>query len=270
MAINDALGRNNIPVELVNAILEFRGTMLRMKQLAAQGAIEKGIDPTRNLLDISEKVADAYRNRFKENSIHTADFACDLLSIKRRSLTSADVDFMREYFKCSTFPERDANESIVRFLEGADTFDSQSILREAAAGNIVNLDTADCRRLLQEMEANPILRPDQLKAIGSHVAEKMRGPLVDPVYKNLANLVADHLFLTDTGNFYSTADTVKLRIHGITRENLQEVLNTLNSLRSYDEVVAYFRTMMDDSSQRLITPAMASKYCKKRFGTDYA
>ena len=97
-AFNDALGKKNIPMGVIDEIIEFRNATVRVKQIIADYAKDKNVDAAKLLLDVSRKIATAQTANMGDIA-KTTEYACSLLKLPPAGLTPADMQFFAEYFE---------------------------------------------------------------------------------------------------------------------------------------------------------------------------
>jgi hypothetical protein len=233
----------------------------------AASARQRKADPTELLMEVSEQVEDAYRGECNEDSVKTSDFACRHLDIAPGTLTPADVKFLREYFKCSKFPERDEEGSLVKLIEGADALQKSTLLREAAAGNMSNLGRGELYQLAQEMRQGPLLKKDQLEAMATFIKRASKASDSEGILAKLNEVIENHVSLLDITDFYPRGELLKLRVQGVTSDELQELLRILNSLAKLGEVQSYAQRAIEASPHAKVVESFISRYCARRFGT---
>ena len=267
IAVNDALGRNNVPVELVDELLEFREDFLRIKQLFASHAKAQSINVMTLILDLSKKVADAYRKKCQENSVKTAHHMCHLLEMEPGTLTPSDIEFFLEYFRCSKFlSSSDDTGTLTRLVEGADVLGKRSVLNEAVGGNIANFNLDDIQKLIQEMRLSPVLESRHLEKLHDYASsQRQESGAAAETFKTLKTLAKAHLALKDINKFYSQVEFLKLRVKRIPLSELQKVLEELNALKKVDEVRSWLGMVIASSPYKEIMTSFADKYCTKRF-----
>ena len=266
MALNEAVGRNNVPIDIVDELLEFRDTLMHVKQIIGASAKQKKTDPTMLLIELSEKTDQAYRGECKEDSIKAAVFASRFLDIEDGSIKPTDVKFLREYLKCSNFPDRSEEDSLMKLIEGADTLQKRSLIREAAAGDAVNLTFGELHQLVQEMRLGPVLKAEQLQRIADFAARKTKDSDMQNVLAKLKVVIEDHLSILEVAGLISKGELLKFRVQGVTSDELQEMLKMLNSLASMQEVQSYSAEAMNKASKPRIVETLVSRYTAKRFG----
>lgn len=97
-AMNDALGKTSIPMSVMDELLAFRETAVRVKQLVASGSKSRSTDPSKQLLDIAKKVAAAHAANLGDG-VKTLEYAADQLNQERGVLKPEDLHFLQEYYE---------------------------------------------------------------------------------------------------------------------------------------------------------------------------
>lgn len=270
IAVNDALGRNNIPLDMVDELFEFRETFLRLRQVLTPVAKERKTDASLLLLEVADAVADGYKKNFGENSVKAAEFACEAFKLDRGAVTPADVKFLREYSRCMKFPDHTDSKSLVRLIEGADPFHKRSLVAEAQAGNLPNLNVGDLWQLIQELKNSIILPIDRLATMDEYVGRRLKSGQVDPVFRELKAVIELHMSMADANKLYTMTELLSLRVQGMPVEQIQKVLDTVNPLGTRDEVQHYFRSAIATSEQKKALAGLAARYMRRRFNVDWA
>lgn len=266
IAVNDALGRNNVPVELVDELLEFREDFVRIKQLLTSHAKAQGINVMALILELSKKVADAYRKKCQENSVKTAQHMCDLLEMEPGTVTPSDIEFFLEYSRCSQLPDRSESGALIGLIQGADVLGKRSLLSQAVGGNIANFSLDDIQELIQEMRLSPVLEARHLEKLRDYASKRRRERgAAAGIFKILETLAENHLALKDINKFYSQVEFLKTRVKRISLSELQKTLDILNALKKFDEVKSWLGMVIESSPYKEIMTSFADKYCAKRF-----
>jgi CheY-like chemotaxis protein len=276
-ALNEAMGKQDIPVECVNKLLKYRETVVHVKKVIGASAETKGVDPANLLQEISGTIADA-RARHKTDDAIIA-FVCGLLAIDRGSLTPEDLEFFNEYYSCSKPPESAKTEVAPKApvqeppkpapaQKAPQPVRERDLLKDAIAGNMAGFTDDDIRNLVQKLRADRILKADDLAIMGKHVTKALRGR-TDDASKELKRTVKDHLSLTDVKSFYSTAELATLETLKVSTDEIQKALETLNGMSGHDDVILGLKKLIAESAQQKLMSKFGIRYCKKRYAVAY-
>jgi len=98
LALNEALGRSDVSLAVMDEILAFRETAIRVKQMVAQYAAAEGLDPAgaASLLEVARKIS-AARKRNAGDAAKTMAYAARLLKLPPDTLTPADLQFFEDF-----------------------------------------------------------------------------------------------------------------------------------------------------------------------------
>jgi len=266
-AINDALGRKDIQMDVIDAILGFRETTVRVKQVIADHARNSKSDAAKVMEEISRKVADAFV-RNKQDAVKTAEYACELLHVEKGVILAADIQFFREYFECSIHhqaiqtaasnPAAQASESTPK--------PSSDILNLAAASG--NAATVDVNNMIGELRQKPVLGAEELKGMDVEVLRKLGGAASE-TYKKIKRVIDAHISLADVNAFYSPAERRALLLQGISMPAIQELLKIMNAIADRTQIEAHMQKSIEASQQKETMTSFASRYFKKRFGSKW-
>jgi hypothetical protein len=265
IAFNDAVGRNNIPDSLVQELLDFRETMLRTRELLSGYAEAKGEDLMDAFLEVSDRVTNAFLTECRRDNVRAAQFACRLLRVEEGSFVPSDVPFFREYSKCARYPERSDANALMHLMEGADTLVGKSLLNEALSGNMPNMSASDVQDLMREMWVEPVFGTETLRRFREQAAERAASD--DPgrkTFEKLRDMLDGHLALLDPPNFYPARRLFRRR-EGVSEKELVVLLEDLNSLGTFEEVIEYLRSAIVDEKDSDKMEAFAECYCQRRF-----
>jgi CheY-like chemotaxis protein len=275
-ALNEAMGKQDIPIECVNELLKYRETVLHVKKVLGTYAETKGKDPANLLQEISATVADARARHNTDDQI--IQFLCRLLGLGRRSLTPEDLDFFNEYYSCSKPPESVKHEAPTPPVqetprpapagEEPQPIRERDLLKDAIAGNMEGFTDDDIRNLIQKLRADRILKADELAVMGKQVAKALRGR-TDDATKELKRTIKDHLSLTDVKSFYSAAELATLETLKVSTDDIQKALENLNGMLDQEEVILGLKKLIAESAQQKLMSKLGIRYCKKRYAVAY-
>ena len=271
-AVCEVVGRKDIPVEMIDELVKFREATMRIKKLLKHYSENQqpGMNVARLLLEVAEKIVEAYSSKCERNTVKTAEFACEMLKLEPGSVTPADIDFLKEFMRSAHPPERSEKDSMSLMLDGADSLKSHGILDEVLRGNFENISPADARQLLHELCNNPVVRPEQLKGLNNYVSQQVRRRAPGrKLLRNLKDRIEKHMRLSDVRNLLSLGMRIRLSLSGVRREQLQKELEVLNSLSSYEEALSYLHGMIRKSPYHWDIRRLAGRYCTRRFGKDF-
>jgi response regulator RpfG family c-di-GMP phosphodiesterase len=100
-ALKQTMGTEDIPIEYVTGLLDFRETMIRVKNLIGAAAQAEGKDPAAFLREVSRAVADTFAG-INGDAAAALSRASGLLASAKGTVTPGDVKFLVEYCEDST------------------------------------------------------------------------------------------------------------------------------------------------------------------------
>ena len=293
-ALNDAVGWNYIQMEVIDALLEYRQTMVRAKQVLANRAKDTNTDPASLLADTARKAADAHV-RYKGDDLRTAQYVCEELHVAHGTLGPAEMLFFRDYFESAmhqhasltltTKPPAAPAKPEAPAMPLAKQAAAPPPLTEvpppprptgirialAAAQGAASADphAAYVNQTIHKLRHEPVLTVAGLQNVLREV-EQRTGGRADPAFKKVERVIDAHVSLTDLAEFYTSLELASLRRQGVPDSGLRELLRDLNALADSKEVTPYLHRTIQASPWKDALTTLASRYVKKRFGTKWA
>lgn len=266
MAINEALGRNNVPPNVVDDLIEFRETALRIKHLIAKSAKDKNMDPAKLLQEVGPKITEAYQGECRRNRVKAAAIACKLLDVELGTIFPSDVDFFREYSKSAILDDKRVGSGrLSRLVQATDTFQGRRMMNEVLRGNLTLMGSAQIQELVNEMKNNPMLKPEQIHKLIEDIGRERRRH-GRKWLKRLKRLLVKYLRLWDARSLFPHLERLEMRIRGVPFPRLQSTVETLNLLASQDEVISYLSTVSEIYPSKPVMRRLSARYFKRRFG----
>ena len=280
IAINDALGRNNISIELVYELLAYGRTARKLEKLVQAYADSRLLTTEEGMRDVSMKVR---RYCDEENdSAKRIRFAAKLIEQNEKLLTMEDTAFLVEYGRFamdSVTPEPNFTN---RILRGADVFvKPPSILEQLLLGDVSkHLSSAELPQVILALRSTPLMTKPQLEQVLSYARRHIDGieimkklgtkdqkpeqvqVMVMKALQSLQKVVEDHLCIVDATSFLSNHELGSAASGGMNIKTLEAKLAELNRLPSLEAVI---KKLSEPSKATFVFPA--DKYCMKRFGT---
>lgn len=262
IAFNDALGRNNVTVELLEELLDFRERLLRIKALVAQAAEESGTPLF--LLDVAETA----RTTFFESSdvTETTGKVAELLGVKGLELTRGDVLFLCNYYEGANLPDLTDEAGFRELFETADAEQERDIFREAMAGNLPNLSRDELRLLFETLRARPLLGKTALTTMQKDVLRGLEKDSTDELLTRLGVLLDGHLAVCDVENLYTSPERFKMGLRGFPANEVALLIQRANLLSSRDDIRKLFKTAATDEGRSALVSELITRYMAKRFG----
>lgn len=263
IAFNDALGRNNLTMALLDELLAFREGLLRVKAMVSRAS--DGSGSPLFLLDVAEQTA-AHASQPGANPSESAAFLGWLLGIKEGEATYADVRFLCQYHEGANLPDLTDPDGFQRLFEAADTRRERLVQREATDGNLANLTRDELQQLFDLLRTRPLLGKAPLAGMLSVVARKFARDRSDELLHKLNNLLEGQVMVSDVENLYTRPERFKMGLRGLPAENVAALLNKANALTVREEIRAVFRNAAVNEATTGMLAELTTRYMSKRFG----
>lgn len=281
IAVNDALGRNNITQKLVHELLVYHKMAIRIEKLVEPFAQNRNINVGDALCELASKI-DEFAKGDPDRSLV---YAAKILRVTEKRLTEDDIVFLRDY---SRFASGDGNQKqgmMFHIMHGADMMATRKAtpFERLLSKTQTEFTAGEIEQMIERMKNIPVPAPDQI--IKFHTLAKTRiaeleesTELVSPdgrsdpvrhrelqAYQTLEQLARGHLSLTDYRQFFTSREIDKAIRHGVPEMELQNTIGTLNRIKDFDGVLRQIRRMSDTQNQ-LGFAFPADRYCHRRFG----
>lgn len=280
IAVNDALGRNNIGEDLIHGIQAYGKAARKVE--SAVGAYEKskGIAFRGGVGEVAKMVAALHGRATRQDVHETARFMATLLGRDEKAFDEADVEFCLEYNRHSLTAVAGEAGSLSQIMQGADVaVRAPSLLDQVLGGISRDLSSGEILQLVEQIKKGPLLSRGQGEKIRSYAArhisdDEMRKKLAVSEASSrrrqdematiqiLVKTVDDHISLTDARTFFTSQEIAHAERRGVMEPHLQSLLSKLNLLRSMDAVVA----QIHDKQLHTKFDFPAERYCMRRFG----
>jgi len=281
IAINDALGRNNISLEFVYELLAYGRTARKLEKLVRPYADAKLMTLDQGMMDVATRVR-TYCDEGERDGAQRIRHVAKILDQNEKIITLEDAAFLVEYGRFAGDSMARDPSFINRVLHGADVFvKPPSVLDQLLLGDVSNhLSSAEIAQLVVTLRSNPVMKKTQLEQILSYARRHISGieimkelgrknekpeqvqVMVQKALESLQRVVEDHLSITDIASFLSNNDMASAAGQGVNVNILAAMLAELNQLPTFDAVVG---KLSAPAKTRYAFPS--DRYCKKRFGT---
>lgn len=282
IAINDALGRNNISLELVLELLAYQVIHRKIERLVASHAERHHQSTEQAMHDVAGRLSSFIAEQDGRDTVRCAQFLATLLAQSESVFTREDVDFFVELGKHANDSDTPDQSYSVRITRGADTFvKAPSVIDRILLGDVSNhLSSAEIAQIVVALRTRPVIARDSLEALRSYtsrhitglktMAELGRGKEIPSqlrvvevkALESSQKVVNDHLVISDYRQFFTEPEMAQAAAHRISMDALQKMLDTLNGLSTMDEVLT---AVPGFSRTTFVFPT--DRYCLKRFGS---
>ncbi len=271
LAVNEALGRNNIPLNLIKTFVAYWQTHEKLSNLIKANDHQASRNAPNTIKNIAAKISHAFDTTCGKDRNKTANYACHLLSTEQGTLGVDAVEFLRDYHTTAAMPDRPGSDAFLTLLGTTDNVvQRRSALDKAIKGNTSNLSPADLNASVREMRARPILKADVLKHILESARKRsLRADAYADSFRKFAETVSDILSLTDARRFLSAMERMTFRLLGLAETEVNEILSDLNALSDYPSVASRLDQIVAEASSRSRAVSMAQRYCSRRFHRQY-
>lgn len=280
IAVNDALGRNNIGMDLIEKVLAYGRAARKVE--AAIGAYEKskGMTFRGGVVEVARMVSAIHGRASAQGGKGTAAFMATLLGCSEKTFGEEDVEFCLECAKFSLVTNTWAANPLSRIMQGADMNTGQSaLLDQVLAGIAHDLSAPEVMQLVTQVRQAPLLsegQRDKLRMYAErHISDiEMKDKLAVSetsfrqrqqelkAVQELIRVLEEHFSLRDAATFFTPQDIANAARRGIIEPHLQAMLAKLNLLRTMDAVVE--QITKQELNTKFDFPAQ--RYIQRRFG----
>lgn len=264
LALNEALGRNNVPPNIVDELIEFREVAVKIKGIINKAAKARGADPTKFLQEVGPQIADAYQGECNKNRVTAATVACRILGVDLGTILPPDIDYFREYAKSLILDEKRKMGGLSRLVQTTDTFQGRRMMNEVLRGNLTLMGTTELKELAQEIENNPLFSLDQVKKLQEDVKRESKRHHRAGL-RRLGKVLHMYEDLWDARKLFPPLERLEMRILGVDLPKLQAIVSTLNQLSSREEVLSYLSTAEEIYPSKPVIRRLAVRYYSRRF-----
>ena len=279
IAVNEALGRNNVSMRLVRHLIAYSETSRALGLLVRPLAHRQGITVEDAMVHLAERLESTPAAEAEPNTRHNPNLAvlagelgCDVAD-----LTPDMIDHLHE---CRRFAHTDlggCRDIAVRIAHGADqqtvsrslisrVMDDDDILTPPELGR---LSAQLCSDRVPTVETLDRLRSYCERHIGHHSIRRRVSPThVEPADPDelkqlllLRTTLTQLLALTDAETFFSAEELRVAEQCGLTRDELNDLLKRLNALRDREALTWFLGRML----QNVDFAFPADRYYRLRF-----
>lgn len=255
IAVNDALGRNNIGADLIHKLEAYGHCSRKMRDAAKSYAVLAGLDDESALLRIADKLAVLHATECNRDLGKTALALAKILKTRSNSIDGNDVTFFLEYHNLANEDQESARSFMSRIVSGSDVgIGLQSVLQQVLDGVSHHIPRTGIANLIEIVRSNLVMERSDLEQVRDYAVRHARdletsrklqhaARLPDNIEKStidelgtLERLVSNHLSLLSSGSFFSKAELTGASRRNISSGDLQAVLDRLNRLETEEEI----------------------------------
>lgn len=281
IAVNDALGRNNVGMDVLEKLQAYSRTARKMAAAVRSRAENALISPEDALDDAASKVSRWHESQAAQDLVKTAAYAAELLRQPARLIAEEDVEYLLECWRHRHEEYTSISDCVGEFADGADgAARPSSVLDQVLGDRGIHLQYAALRQLADTMRTGPLLTERELRKVQDYAArhlkdvETMRGlgrrsTVPEPVQKlqlsalqTLGKLAGQHLSLLDHKAFFTAQELARAARFLIPPNDLQAVLDRLNSLAAENTIRSLIASVSAEV-KRFQFPL--DRYLEKRF-----
>ena len=281
IAVNDALGRNNVGMDLLEKLQSYASTARKMDALVRSRPREAGRPPEKAVEDVAAKVASWHDSQAGRDPHKTAAYAGEVLRQPPGRVTAEDVEYLLD---CWRLRHDDGSTDVSladRIARGGDGGASApSLLEQVLDDGGIHLAYTALRQLAENIRGGAVLKESDLTMVQQYAARHVkdietrravgqRSNVPEAVQKvqlsalqALHHLAAQHLDLLDHKAFFTPQECAQAAQRLIPPADLQAVLDRLNGLTSRDEIKAVIASL-SAKVKRFEFPL--DRYLEKRF-----
>lgn len=247
IAVNDALGRNNIGMEHIRELQDYALRFRKLLVAVTLYADREGCTPERGLQSVAEKVEKLLQGKCDSDVNRAALMLAGVLGTDHIRYDPADVTFLVEYRKLSG---DDGNYPLmIKLLRGADLPPRHTTaLDQIIAGTAKHLSFEDLQDLIQYIRARPVMTSEILSHVHRY-AERHRKDLETLkelgirqtaqgsatqaealAVRQLRALAEQHVSLLQAARFVGDVDARKAAKVNISPTDLQIILDRINGM----------------------------------------
>jgi hypothetical protein len=253
IAINDAVGRNNVGLETILQLEAYSHRAAMMDHFADSYAQAKFLsNQSAAIQEIAGTMTRSFNGECRRDYQKAVTVLKQLLGQKSHPFDPADVDYFLEYAK---FSGEDSGTLMARLTKGADIVARpKSAVEQAIDGVAHHMSPDELRQLTETVRSSKLMGRVDLEQIMDYAIRQQKNvetmkkigwkhklpeALQEHEHKALEdvkNLVRRHLSLLDCKEFLSEREIAKAERRDISRSGLQVMLDQLNSQSTMKEV----------------------------------
>jgi len=280
IAVNDALGRNNIGPDLIHSLVVYGRTAQKLERMVQPFSDESGLPVDEHLKEVARKVSSYFGGGGQRDAGKTATYAARLMNLPLGAIVAEDVEFLREYSKFADAPDATERDLMYQIMHGADMVASKTAtpLERMLDGRRHEFTAGEIEQVIEVLKSSPVLDRPNLERLYGYAMhrlkelEEQQGGDADPVWqrdyhvhKSLEELLVGHFDIIEVRRFYGKKEILQAIKQGCTERSLQATLDTLNRLNNFEQVMQNLTTVLQSQARRSVT-FPSDRYCRKRFG----
>ena len=268
IAVNEALGRNNVPLDVLKELVAYNDSNEKLTRLVKQSSWRKDMIDTGTRLRIFAQVVHLNQQEHGQDVKAARQWAAQQLGVDPGELTEGDMAFLVDYHGCSLIPESLDENELIKSVQQTDTvLQGDVFLAQAFDGNLGNLSKAEIETMVKTLKMRPLPDAVELRSLLDATEVQLRLGVADsPVLEALRDMVKVYLSLTDIKTFFSFSGLLGAKLRGVSRSDLSDMLAHLNSLPNQSLVEERLKELLQDPPYAEILSGFSRKYLTLRWG----
>lgn len=247
IAVNDALGRNNIGIEHIRELQDYALRHRKMVVAIQLFAETNKLTPEAALLAAADRIEKLHTAKCESDPLKTARAMGSVIGTDHIRYEPEDVAFLLEYKKLSG---DDTNyPMMIKLLRGADLPSRHSTaLDQIVSGTARHLTFEDLQDLIQLIRSRPVMQSDMLMKVRGYADRHVkdletldqlgirRGATESHKHaeavavRQLRDLTGRHLMLLNAPRFVGESDSKKAAKQNISPTDLQTIMERINGM----------------------------------------
>lgn len=283
VAINDAVGRNNIGMELIRELVAYAQAARKID--ASVGLLAKsGNQPASFIMEqIARKLKTAFEKDFGKDLSQTLPLLAGLLHQPVQNINEDDAELMLEYIKICDDGVDGIEQPVFKRTKGVDMFlHAKSLTEQVLGGMGRHMNEKELRFILEEIRSAPVLSTKDLETLKAYAKrhlsdldtlEKLNHfPQNRDLRQNevkkldaMLRLIQRHLSLSDVKAFLSSQELHHAAQLGLDEAATDHIMRNINNLETTKAVEDFARTLQTRTN--FIFPV--TRYLSARFSDPY-
>jgi hypothetical protein len=268
VAVNEAMGRNNISLDLIREFVSSHEAYTRAKAYMERSPWRKDVAAPEGRLEILAQMAKMQFAEYLKDYEKTSRWICGQLGVPEDTLEPSDVDFILDYNRMSVIAEMPDEEALAKH-EGDKSvrLRKDRSLDEALEGNVADLDGEQAEELMETLLSRSLPLPSRVERMyrGIEQLAKRRSP-DRHTFQALRDMLANHLKLFSADRFFSASDLRKARRHNVSEIELCNILSDLNTLPTEADGQRYAHELFQNPAYKDALYDALHRYFSMRWG----
>lgn len=255
IAVNDAMGRNNIGADLIHTLEAYWRTLRKMEDAAGRYADRSGMTMDAALLNIADKLTLLYNSECHKSVKKAATALGEILGQLPGTINEDDAAFFLEYKRFTDDEKSSGGTMASKLFHCADfVAGPKSVLQRVLDGAAHHISASELTNLTDALRSNHVMARTDLEQVREYVAryigdiatlKRLRdgADQTETAQENmlralkvLERVIDNHLSLLDQERFLTKKERARANRCGISPNDLRVVLERLNNLPDPDEV----------------------------------